>query len=455
MSIDTINPVNGTLLKSYAEMNWQQVNDIIESTHLAYIQWASQSFSTRAAALERIALVLEKNKVSYAQLISQEMGKPISASTAEIEKCQWVCRYFAEEAEKLLASRSIKTNKTKSYVTYKPLGIIFAIMPWNYPFWQVFRFAAPTLMAGNGVLLNHAPITTGTGLAIENLCREANLPENLFRTLIIDHQTAAKVIHHPKVSGVTLTGSPRAGRIVGSEAAQALKKVVLELGGSDPYIILEDADLDAAASTCVASRLNNSGQVCIAAKRIIVVNAVREAFEKLILQRLSAYKMGDPSDPAVKLGPLARADLRDTVHQQVQSCVQKGALLVTGGYIPDQPGFFYPPTVLKNIKPGMPAMEEEIFGPVIALIDAKDADEAIQIANNSSYGLAASIFTQNIALGESIAADKIQAGACYVNDYVASDPRLPFGGIKHSGFGRELSAEGIREFTNIKTICIK
>ncbi len=383
------------------------------------------------------------------------MGKPILASTAEIEKCQLACNFYAENAEKFLAPRSVVTNKTKSFVVYRPLGIIFAIMPWNYPFWQVFRCAAPNLMAGNAMLLRHSPNSTGAGLAIEELCREAGLPQNLFRTLVIDNETAAQVIKHHQIKGVTLTGSPRAGAIVGSTAASALKKVVLELGGSDPYIVLKDADLAKAAKICVASRLNNSGQVCIAAKRIIVVNSVREQFEKLVLDELKNYHMGDPMDNSYNLGPLARADLRETVHRQVQDCISKGATLLMGGKIPSNPGFYYPPTVLKDIGPNMAAMKEEIFGPVIALINAKDEDEAIHIANDSDYGLAAAVFTENIQRGEEIATNKIHAGTCAVNDLVSSDPRLPFGGIKNSGFGRELGEEGIREFTNVKTVYIK
>ncbi len=455
MTIQTINPATGEALHSYAEMNIATVNNIIDLTFNAFGQWHTISFVERSEKLRHIASLLDKNKKKYAQLITQEMGKPILASIAEIEKCQLACNFYAENAEKFLAPRSVVTNKTKSFVVYRPLGIIFAIMPWNYPFWQVFRCAAPNLMAGNAMLLRHSPNSTGAGLAIEELCQEAGLPQNLFRTLVIDNETAAHVIKHHQIKGVTLTGSPRAGAIVGSTAASALKKVVLELGGSDPYIILKDADLAKAAKICVASRLNNSGQVCIASKRIIVVNSVREQFEKLVLDELKNYRMGDPMDNSYNLGPLARADLRETVHRQVQDCISKGATLLLGGKIPSKPGFYYPPTVLKDIGPNMAAMKEEIFGPVIALINAKDEDDAIHIANDSEYGLAAAVFTENIQRGEEIAANKIHAGTCAVNDLVSSDPRLPFGGIKNSGFGRELGEEGIREFTNVKTVYIK
>jgi succinate-semialdehyde dehydrogenase / glutarate-semialdehyde dehydrogenase len=455
MTIQTVNPATGEIIQTYPEMDAATVNYIIESTHAAFLAWQKTSFQQRAQMLQKIADQLLKNQQRYAELMTQEMGKPLRFSLSEIEKCARACRYFAENAEQLLATQPIKTEKSKSYVAYRPLGVIFAIMPWNYPFWQVFRFAAPNLMAGNAALLRHAPICTGTGLAIEQLCREAGLPDNVFRTLVIDNDTAAKVIRHPFVKGVTLTGSPRAGSIVGAQAAAALKKVVLELGGNDPYLVLHDADLAQAAKTCVASRLNNSGQVCIAAKRIIVVDAVREAFEKEVLAQLNHYRVGDPQAPDTDLGPLAREDLRATVHQQVTDCVRQGATLVTGGKMPAGPGFYYPPTVLKNISADMPAMREEIFGPVIALINAKDEADAIRIANDSQYGLSAAVFTRDIARGEAIAANEIHTGTCYVNDLVSSDPRLPFGGVNHSGFGRELGETGIREFTNIKTICIK
>lgn len=455
MTIQTINPATGQIIKSYVEMDQTTVEVIIESCSKAFDQWRLSTFADRAALLKNIAALLGKNKQDYAELMTQEMGKPIRASIAEIEKCQWVCEYYAENGEKFLTAEPVKTDKSKSYIVYKPLGIIFAIMPWNYPFWQVFRFAAPNIMAGNAILLRHAPISTGTGLVMEKLWQEAGLPAHVFRTLIIDNETAAKVIEDRRIKGVTLTGSPHTGSLVGSTATKALKKVVLELGGNDPYIVLADADLKLAAQACVTSRLNNSGQVCIAAKRIIVVDEIQEQFEKLVLEELKNYKMGDPRQSEVNLGPLAREDLRDKVHQQVQACLEQGATLVTGGQIPQQPGFYYPATVLKNIKNDMPAMTEEIFGPVISLINAKDESEAIRIANDSEYGLSAAIFTQDLARGEDLAANQIHSGSCFVNALVSSDPRLPFGGINRSGFGRELGEAGIREFINIKTVCVK
>jgi succinate-semialdehyde dehydrogenase/glutarate-semialdehyde dehydrogenase len=383
------------------------------------------------------------------------MGKPITQAIAEIEKCAWVCRHFAEQAQNYLAPEIIQTNMAKSYVTYKALGIVLAIMPWNFPFWQVFRFAAPALMAGNAVLLKHAPISTGAGLAIEKIFQQANFPKDLFRTLLLSNEQTEALISHPYIAAVTLTGSDRTGKLVGSKAVASLKKVILEMGGNDPYVILADADLELAAEAAVSSRMNNAGQVCIAAKRLIAVESIRAEFAKLVLQKLANYVHGDPRNPDTKLGPLARQDLRQTLHQQITDSVQQGAQLVQGGFIPAEAGFYYPITVLANVKKGMPAYDEELFGPVITFIDAKDEADAIRIANDTQYGLAAAVFTRDKERGEKIATQDIHAGTVFVNDLVRSDPRLPFGGIKNSGFGRELAAEGIKEFVNIKTIAIK
>lgn len=455
MTIKTINPATGEVINTYTEMRFDEVEKIIDQCHQAFLSWSRLSFSERGIKMQKLTEILHENKNKYGELISKEMGKPINSAISEIEKCAWGCRHFAENAEKYLAPHEIKTDMSKSYVTYKALGIVYAIMPWNFPFWQVFRFAAPAIMAGNGALLKHAPITTGCGLEIEKIFQQAGFPENLFRTLILDNETSEKVIKNPKIAAITLTGSDRTGKIVGCQAAGSLKKVVLEMGGSDPYVILEDADLEAAATAAVSSRLNNSGQVCIAAKRLIAVAPIRNEFEKLVLKKIEAYAMGDPLDPNVKLGPLARQDLRETLHKQVQESIKQGAKLDKGGVIPDGPGYYYPPTVLTQVKKGMPAYEEELFGPVISFIDAKDEKEAIMIANDTKYGLSAAVFTKDVKRGERIAADEIHAGTVFVNEYVRSDPRLPFGGIKGSGFGRELAAEGIREFVNIKTVAIK
>lgn len=454
MTIETINPATSEVIKRYEEFTATEVNKIIDAVHEEYLQWKDVPLSVRAEKMCKAAEVLNKNVDKYAKIISEEMGKPISAAKAEIKKCAWVCEHYAEHTAEYLQPRQVKTEMAKSYVTYQPLGIVFAIMPWNFPFWQVFRFAVPTLMAGNAGLLKHAPISTGAALAIEEIFHLAGFPKNLFRSLILDNDGAANVIRDKKVIAVTLTGSARAGIAVGAEAARSLKKVVLELGGSDPYVILADADLEKAAEACVTSRMNNSGQVCIAAKRVILVDAIKDKFKKLVMEKLKKYEMGDPADEKCNFGPMARADLRDELHKQVQASVKAGATLLCGGEMPKRKGFYYPPTVLDNVKPGMVAYEQELFGPVMCFINVTDEAAALKTANDTSYGLAGAVFTQDLAKGEKIAAEIIQAGACAVNGFVTSDPRLPFGGIKESGYGRELSAEGIHAFMNTKTVMI-
>lgn len=455
MSIQTIDPATGQEIASYPLMSTAEVERIIENSHQAYLDWHKVLFQERAKKMQKISEILLKDKDTFAQLISQEMGKLIPLAQGEIEKCALACRYFAENAEKLLAPRFIKTEMHKSYVTYNPLGVVLAIMPWNFPFWQVFRFAAPTLMAGNAAILKHSPNTTGCSLAIEKIFIEADFPLNVFRSIVVEDKAVESIIKNPKIAAVSLTGSPRAGRLVAAAAGSVLKKVVLELGGSDPYIVLEDADLEQAAEAIVTGRMQVSGQSCIAPKRILAVNSIREEFEKLILKKLIDYQINDPKDPKNKLGPVARKDLRDNLHKQVQESVKKGAKLLCGGDIPNFPGFYYPATVLTEVKPGMPAFDEELFGPVITFIDVKDELEAIRIANITDYGLGAAIFTKDLERGEDIAKNQLQSGSCFVNDFVKSDPRLPFGGIKNSGFGRELSEEGIKEFVNIKTVVVK
>lgn len=452
MSIQTINPATEEIIQIYEEMNFPFVETILNKMHSAQKNWRDFSVKKRAENLMRVAHRLKTNKADYAKIITTEMGKPILSAIAEIEKCQWVCEYYATQAENFLQDKVIQTNLTKSYITYKPLGIIFAIMPWNYPFWQVFRFAAPNLMAGNTCLLNHAPISTGTGFVIEKLFQEVCEIENIFRTIIVDHAVSKKVMENNLICGVTLTGSERAGHIVGAQSGAALKKVVLELGGNDPYIILDDANLEIAADNIVKSRINNSGQVCIAAKRIIADQNIHDALLSKILEKIKSIRMGDPLNQSNHMGPIARKDLRETVDLQVQLSIQKGATLICGGKIPNQIGFYYPPTVLTHVRPGMPAFDDEIFGPVIAMIKVENEKEAIQLANQTRFGLAGAVFTENLARGEKIARDEVNSGTCYVNGLVSSDPRLPFGGIQSSGYGRELGAEGIYAFTNIKTI---
>ncbi len=382
------------------------------------------------------------------------MGKPLAQGRGEAEKCASACDYFAEHAARFLAPDPIETDARKSYVAFAPLGVVLAVMPWNFPFWQVFRFAAPALMAGNGCLLKHASNVTGCALAIEELLRDAGFPEDLFQALLLRGGAVEQALARPEVRAVTLTGSAEAGRSIAAAAGKLLKKSVLELGGSDPYIILDDADLDHAAETCAASRLINSGQSCIAAKRFIVVGAVRQAFAERFVERMRARRAGNPMDEGVDLGPLARRDLRERLHAQVAESVRRGAKVLLGGEIPPGPGAFYPATVLDNVGPGMPAYDEETFGPVAAVIAARDEADAIRIANDSSFGLGAAVFTRDSERGERLAREAIEAGSCFVNSLVRSDPRLPFGGVKESGYGRELSAYGIREFVNVKTMYV-
>lgn len=455
MSITTINPSIGEILENYNEMDHSEVNGIIDSVHDTFLYWRDTRIEKRTLAMQNLARLLRKDAEKFAKLITTEMGKPITQSKSEIEKCAFNCDYYAKNADIYLKPRVVTTSMTKSFVTYQPLGVVFAIMPWNFPFWQVFRFAVPNLMAGNAAILKHAPISTGASLAIEKLFLEAGFPENLFRSIIIDDTQAESVISHPNIIGVTLTGSPRAGRIVGAQAAKELKPSVLELGGSDPCLILEDADLDLAAQTCVESRLNNAGQVCVAAKRIVVLEKVSAAFVDLLDEKLQKYQCGDPLHANTNLGPLAREDIRENVHQQVMQSIAQGAQLKCGGVIPKGSGFYYPATLLTHVVKNMPAYDEEIFGPVLAVIVAKDETQAIEIANDTRYGLGAAIFSQDIKRAEKIAVEKIQAGVCAINTLVASDPRLPFGGIKGSGYGRELAMEGMHAFLNIKTINIK
>lgn len=450
----SINPANDEIINEYKEHTENEIISIIEKSDLAFQDWRLTSFKYRSELMIKAAAVLRKNKKEYAELMTIEMGKPIQQSYSEIEKCAWVCDFYAEKAELFLADEIVTTDASKSFITYNPLGVILAVMPWNFPFWQVFRFAAPALMAGNGGILKHSSNVTGCALAIENVFREAGFPENLFRTLLISSKHVEKVINDPGIKAVTLTGSTPAGKAVASAAGKALKKSVLELGGSDPYVILEDADLDSAADICAVSRLINGGQSCIAAKRFIVVEKVYDEFIEKFIKKMSVMKMGNPFDENNDIGPQARTDLRDELHHQVIESVSKGAQLVLGGTIPEEKGAYYPPSILVNVTKGMPAYDDELFGPVAAVIKARNEDDAVYIANDSIFGLGAAVFTKNISKGEIIAKSKINAGACFVNSFVKSDPRLPFGGIKESGYGRELSYFGIREFVNIKSVYI-
>ena len=453
--LQSINPYNEELLKTYPEYSQTEIEKIIESADSAFGDWMHIAFNEKSGLMNNAANVLRKRKDEFGELMTLEMGKPIQQSIAEVEKCAWVCEYYSENAEKFLSDEVIETDATKSFVSYQPFGVVLAVMPWNFPFWQVFRFAAPGLMAGNAGILKHSSNVSGCALAIENVFKDAGFPDNLFRTILVKSSQMDFVIEHPLIRAVTLTGSVPAGKAVAAKAGSLLKKTVLELGGSDPYIILEDANLDEASSTCVTSRLINGGQSCIAAKRFIIVESVYEEFEKLFVEKMKAAKMGDPFDNENLLGPQASISLRDELHQQVLRSIDLGAKLLTGGEIPKMKGAFYPATVLSNVKKGMPAYDEELFGSVAALIKVKDEAEAIKTANDSIFGLGAAIFSDNTERAERIARTKINAGSCFVNSFVKSDPRLPFGGIKQSGYGRELSVFGIHEFVNIKTVYIK
>jgi len=453
--LSSINPANNILIKNYDEMTSPESADIISLADKAFKNWKETSFIHRSELMKNAAKVLRDNSEEYSVLMTIEMGKPIVQSRTEVEKCAWVCDYYADNAEKILAEEIIKTEATKSFVSYQPLGVILAVMPWNFPFWQVFRFAAPNLMAGNAGLLKHASNVSGCALAIEDVFRKAGFPENLFRTLLVKSKNVKDIISNTKVQAVTLTGSVPAGKSVAALAGSLIKKTVLELGGSDPYVVLEDADLHQAAMSCVTSRIINGGQSCIAAKRFIIVESVYDEFEKLYLEIMSKKRMGDPLDENNDLGPQASLQLRNELHDQVLRSIKQGAELILGGTVPEIDGAYYPPTILSNVKPGMPAFDEELFGPVAALIKAADENDAINLANNSIFGLGASVFTKDIKRGEQIAKEKLNAGCCFVNDFVKSDPRLPFGGIKESGYGRELSPFGIKEFMNIKTVYIK
>jgi len=453
--LTSINPASNKQIKSYHETSSEEVSQIISLTDEAFKSWKETTYTHRSNLMRNAAKVLRENSEEYSLLMTTEMGKPIVQSRAEVEKCAWVCDYYADKAEEFLADEVIETEASKSFVSYQPIGVILAIMPWNFPFWQVFRFAAPNLMAGNAGLLKHASNVSGCALAIENIFRKAGFPENLFRTLLVTSKNVNEVISNKKVQAVTITGSVPAGKSVASLSGSLIKKTVLELGGSDPYIILEDADLKKAALSCVTSRLINAGQSCIAAKRFIIVETVYDEFEKLFLDFMAQKKMGDPLDEKNELGPQASFQLRDELHDQVLRSIKQGAELIFGGTIPEMDGAYYPPTILKNVKPGMAAFDEELFGPVAALIKAKDEDDAIELANKSIFGLGAAVFTKDLKRGELIAKGKLNAGCCFVNDFVKSDPRLPFGGIKESGYGRELSPFGIKEFVNIKTVYVK
>jgi len=453
--ITTSNPANGETLQTYEVFSFDTVKLKIEQADARQKLWSQKPFTERSTLLEKVATILEKKSEELSILMANEMGKPVTAGKSEVEKCAWVCRHYADHAAEYLADKNINTEKTKSYIHHTPLGVILAVMPWNFPLWQVMRFAAPAIMAGNTAVLKHASNVTGSALALEEIFSEAGSNEGLFTTLVLPSDRVAKVIEHDLIRAVTVTGSGPAGSAVAAKAGEELKKCVLELGGSDPYIVLHDADLELAAQICADSRMINGGQSCIAAKRFIVTEEVHDQFVEMLVNNINNKVMGNPHNKDVDYGPQARDDLRNELHDQVTKSISKGAKLLLGGEVPEKPGAWYPATVLSNVKKGMPVYDQETFGPVSAIIKATDEADAIQIANDTIYGLGAAVFTQDEERGEQIAAHQLNAGSCSVNDMVTSDPRLPFGGIKQSGFGRELSDLGIKEFVNAKTVTVK
>ena len=455
MNLISINPANNKKINSYEEISKDSINQIIDSSFNTFLEWRNKSFSYRAKKMRHLAELLKQKKDLLGLLMTKEMGKPIKQSIAEAEKCAWVCEYYADNAEKFLSHKEIPTGSTKSFISFQPIGIVLAIMPWNFPFWQVFRFASPALMAGNVGILKHASNVQGCAIEIEKLFLEAGFPKFAFSNLVIGSKKVSNVIKNSKISAVTLTGSTPAGKSVASLAGSLLKKTVLELGGNDPYVILEDADLDNAVKSCIAGRMLNAGQSCIAAKRFIVVQSSLKEFIDKVHNEIKKMKMGDPINPDINIGPMVNNIARDELHQQVLISIEKGAKLLFGGKIPQLDGAFYPPTLLVDVEPGMPAFDDELFGPVAVVISAKDQSHAIELANKTNFGLGAAIFTRDLDKGENIATKELEAGSCFVNDFVKSDPRLPFGGIKESGYGRELSEFGIQEFVNIKSVVVQ
>jgi succinate-semialdehyde dehydrogenase / glutarate-semialdehyde dehydrogenase len=451
----TIDPATLQPGKAYPAHSAQQASHKVAAAAEAQRSWRRTGFGERARLMQAAAAVLRARRDELADLMTSEMGKTVTDGRAEIEKCAAACDHFATHAAGYLSRQRVDMPGANAFVTFNPIGVVLAVMPWNFPFWQVLRFAAPALMAGNGGVLKHASNVPGCALAIESVFRDAGFPEGVFGTVLVKSSAVKALIEDPNIAAVTLTGSVAAGRSVAATAGGVLKKCVLELGGSDAYVVLEDADITAAAQVCAAARMVNAGQSCIAGKRFVVVRAVRETFEAALVEAMRGYAMGDPRDPATKLGPLQSVAARDEIHAQVQDGIRHGARLLLGGVVPDRPGAWYPPTVLGNVTRGQPAHDQEVFGPVAAVIEAADEADAIAIANASEFGLGSGVLTRNLQRGERIAAEELQAGMSFVNDNVRSDPRMPFGGVKNSGFGRECAEFGIREFVNIKSVLVK
>ncbi|HEY6558297.1 MAG TPA: NAD-dependent succinate-semialdehyde dehydrogenase [Polyangiaceae bacterium] len=449
----SVNPATGELVREYEEHGSDAVERALARASEAFGSWHKTTFNERADALNRTAAELRRQSAELARLMALEMGKPIAAGETEIEKCAWVCEYYAEHAASMLRPEVVGTDATESFVRFDALGPVLAIMPWNFPFWQVFRFAAPALMAGNVGVLKHASNVPGCALAIERVFTQANCPPGVFTSLLVSAKSTAHWIAHPAIAAVTLTGSEAAGRSVAAAAGQHLKKAVLELGGSDPFIVLADADLERAAQQAAQARAINSGQSCIAAKRFIVERDVLNVFTERFTEHVKRLKVGDPLERDTQVGPLAREDLVQELHEQVRASLRQGAEIRLGGEPLKRPGYFYAPSVLARVEPGMRVFDEETFGPVAAVCVAEDPDHALELANASRYGLGASVWTADRGLAKRLAA-RLECGVVFVNGMVQSDPRLPFGGVKASGFGRELSSFGIREFVNVKTVWV-
>ena len=455
MGIATINPATGETIKTFEPLDGESIEVKLALSQQTFEKYRKIPIAQRAQWLIAAAEILDRDKVSFGKLMTTEMGKTIQSAIAEVEKCALVCRFYAEHAAEFLADVSASTDASKSFVHYQPLGVILAVMPWNFPFWQVFRFAAPALMAGNVGLLKHASNVPQCALAIEAIFREAGFPEGAFQTLLVGAERVEAIINDPRVKAATLTGSEAAGVALASAAGKQLKKTVLELGGSDPFIVLESADIEAAVSTAVTARMLNNGQSCIAAKRFIVADAIADEFERRFVEKFQALKIGDPMDENTNVGPLATPGILKDLDELVQACIEKGSKVLTGGKpLSDRPGNFYLPTILADFPPGTPADEEEFFGPVALLFRVPDIDAAIKLANATPFGLGASAWTTEEEQVQRLI-DELEAGAVFINGLVKSDPRLPFGGIKRSGYGRELGIQGIHEFVNIKTVWVK